>query len=128
VISGRLNAEEAPALEQTMNRAVERLAALFPLDAPVGGASLLRKRGCERYSLRTSTQEMWSGPVAFIMPPRGFCVTVESPNDALAWFTIEGAGGTFEAKLWLSTYGLPRERVTQLETQWHAQMQKILVR
>jgi hypothetical protein len=108
-MSGRLNAEETPALEQTMNRAVERLAALFPLDAPVGGASLPRKRQCERYSLRTSTPEMWSGRVAFIMPPCGFYVTVESPNDALAWFTIEGAGETFEAQRWLSTYGLPRE-------------------
>jgi hypothetical protein len=128
MMSGRLNAEETPALEQTVNRAVERLAALFPLAAPVGGASLPRKRQRERYSLRTSTEEMWSGRVAFIMPLCGFCVTVESPNDALAWFTIEGAGGTFEAQLWLSTFGLPQKRVTQLETQWHAQMQKILVR
>jgi hypothetical protein len=43
------------------------------------------------------------------MPPCGFYVTVESPNDALAWFTIEGAGETFEAQRRLSTYGLPRE-------------------
>jgi uncharacterized protein YndB with AHSA1/START domain len=80
------------------------------------------------YSLRTMTGEVWSGRVAFIMPPRGFCVTVESLNDALAWLTIEGAGGTYEAQLWFSTYGVPQQRVTQLETQWNAQLQKILVR
>lgn len=78
------------------------------------------------YSLRISTGELRSGRVAFIMPPRGFCVTVESLNDALAWFTIEGASGAFEAQLWFSTYGLPQERETQLETQWNAQFQKIL--
>jgi uncharacterized protein YndB with AHSA1/START domain len=88
--------------------------------------SLGKWREGATYSLRTSLGEVWAGRVAFLMPPRGFCVTVESLNDALAWFTIEGAGGTFEAQLWLSTYGLPQERVTQLESQWHAQMQKIL--
>jgi hypothetical protein len=60
------------------------------------------------------------------MPPRGFCVTVESPSDARAWVTFEGAGGMFEAQLWFSTYALPDELVTQLETQWTAQFQKIL--
>jgi uncharacterized protein YndB with AHSA1/START domain len=91
-----------------------------------GDVGRLREGGT--YSLRTSTGEVWSGRVAFIMPPRGFCVTVESLNDALAWFTIEGSGGTFEAQLWLSTYGVPQEHVMQLETQWNAQLQKILVR
>ncbi len=85
--------------------------------------------GCLRegavYSLRTSTREMWSGRVAFIMPPRGFCVTVDSLHSALSPLTIEGAGSTFEAQLWFSTYGLPQERVTQLETQWAEQMKKI---
>jgi uncharacterized protein YndB with AHSA1/START domain len=39
-ISWRLDAEETAALEQKLNRAVGRLAALFPLDAAAGGASL----------------------------------------------------------------------------------------
>ena len=88
--------------------------------------SLGKLREGATYSLRTSTGDVWSGRVAFIMPPRGFCVTIDSLNGALAWLTIEGAGGTFEAQLWFSTYGLPQERVTQLETQWAAQMKKIL--
>ena len=37
-----------------------------------------------------------------------------------------GAGGTYEAQLWFSTYGLPQERVTELETRWKAEFQKIL--
>lgn len=91
-----------------------------------GALGRLREGG--KYSLRTSTGEVWTGRVAFIMPPRGFCVTIEAMNDALVWFAIEGAGATYEAQLWFSTYGVPQERVTQLKTQWNAQMQKILAR
>ena len=79
-----------------------------------------------KYSLRTSTGEVWSGRFAFIMAPRGYCVTIDALHGALAWLTIEGAGGTFEAQLWFSTYGSPQERATQLETQWAAQMKKSL--
>ena len=88
-----------------------------------GALGKLREGGT--YSLRTTTGEVWSGRVGFIMP-RGFCLTVESLNDAMAWFTIEGAGGTYEPQLWFSTYGLPQARVTQLEMRWAEQMKKIL--
>ena len=53
-------------------------------------------------------------------------MTVDALNRALAWVTIEGAGGQFEAQLWFSTYGLPQERVTQPEAQWAAPLKKIL--
>ena len=79
-----------------------------------------------KYSLRPSPGEVWSGRVAFIMPPRGFCATIHALNGALVWLTIERVGGTFEAQPWFSTYGLPHERATQLETQWAAQMKNIL--
>jgi uncharacterized protein YndB with AHSA1/START domain len=88
-----------------------------------GALGKLREGGT--YSLRTATGEVWSGRVAFIMPPRGFCVTIESLNGALAWLTVEGAGGTFEAQLWFSTYGLPQQRVTHLESHWNAEFQRI---
>jgi hypothetical protein len=55
-------------------------------------------------------------------------VTIDALNGALTWVTIEGAGGTFEAQLWLSTYGLPQERLTRLETEWAVQLKKILTR
>jgi hypothetical protein len=82
-----------------------------------GAGGKLREGGM--YPLRTSTEEVGSGRVAFIMPPRGFCVTIDSLDGALTWLTIEGAGGTMEAQLWFPTYGLPQERVTELETQWN---------
>jgi uncharacterized protein YndB with AHSA1/START domain len=90
--------------------------------------SLGKLRAGATYSLRTSLGEVWSGRVAFILPPRGFCVTVDSLNGSLAWLTIEGTGGTYEAQLWFSMYRLPQERVTEMETQWTAQMKKILSR
>ena len=62
------------------------------------------------------------------MTPRGFCVAVDALNRALAWVTIEGAGGQFEAQLWFSTYGLPQERVTQPEALWAAQLKKTSTR
>ena len=46
--------------------------------------SLGKLREGATYSLHISTGELWSGRVAFIMPPRGFCVTVESLNGAVA--------------------------------------------
>lgn len=49
------------------------------------------------YSLRAATGETWTGRVEFVAPPRGFCVTVESLNDAPLWPTIEGSAGKREA-------------------------------
>jgi uncharacterized protein YndB with AHSA1/START domain len=116
-----------PRLQVEMTRKIiyEQLAGTSGIFAE---GSLGKLREGATYSLRTSTGEVWSGRVAFIMPPRGFCVTIDALNGALAWLTIEGAGGTFEAQLWFSTYGLPQERVTQLETEWAAQLKRILTR
>jgi hypothetical protein len=33
------------------------------------------------------------------MPQRGFCVTIDSLNGALAWLTIGAADETFDAQL-----------------------------
>ena len=60
------------------------------------------------------------------MPPRGFCVAVESLNDALFWLTIEGSGPEHEAQIWFSTYGLPQEQVTKVEAQWNGELERIL--
>jgi hypothetical protein len=89
--------------------------------------ALSKLRAGRTYSLRTSTGEVWSGRDAFIMAPRGFCVAVDALNGALAWLTIEGAGGTFDAQLWFLTYGLSQERVTELETLWAEQIKKLLM-
>jgi hypothetical protein len=83
-------------------------------------------RAGELYSLRTATAEGWTGRVEFVVPPRGFRVTVESLNDALAWLTIEGAGPTFEAQLWFSIYGIARSEVDALEARWSKALERIL--
>lgn len=49
------------------------------------------------YSLPTSTGEVWSDQVELIMAPRGFCVTVNALNGALAGLPIEGADGRYGA-------------------------------
>ena len=89
-----------------------------------GAATNLREG--ERYSLRTATGDTWNGRVEFVRPPRGFCVTVEPLNDALAWLTIEGAGPDHDTQLWFSTYGLPKEQVAELETRWAEELKRIL--
>jgi hypothetical protein len=74
------------------------------------------------YSLCTATQESWSGRAELIVPGRGFCVTVKSLNDALAWLTIEGAGPEHDAQFWFSTYGLPQSQVREIESRWASEL------
>jgi uncharacterized protein YndB with AHSA1/START domain len=83
-------------------------------------------RGGERYSLRTATGETWSGRAEFTVPERGFCVTVESLHDALAWLTIEGPGPKHEVQLWFSTYGIAQSEVDALENKWSKALHGIL--
>lgn len=80
----------------------------------------------QRYSLETAAGEEWAGRVEFLVRERGFCVTVESMNDALAWLTIEGSGPAHEAQFWFSTYGLAAARVSEIEQRWTAALKKIL--
>jgi len=81
-----------------------------------GAAENLREG--QRYSLRTATGEDWRGRVEFMVPQRGFCVTVESLNDALAWLTIEGSGPRHDVQLWFSTYGLLASKAKEIENRW----------
>lgn len=88
-----------------------------------GGTGNLRKG--ERYSQQTGAGSTFSGRVEFVRPPRGFCVSVESLNDALLWLTIEGAPGNHEVQLWLSAYGLPAGQVTAFGDQWTGVLERI---
>jgi uncharacterized protein YndB with AHSA1/START domain len=80
----------------------------------------------KRYSLRVATDEVWSGRVEFIVRNRGFCLTVDSLNDALAWLTVEGSGPLHDAQFWFSTYGLPQPQVTALQSRWADELTRIL--
>jgi hypothetical protein len=107
----------------TRERVYEKLAA--PGGIFTEGAKSLSAG--ERYSLRTATGETWIGRVEFLLPPRGFCLSVEPLNDALAWLTIEGSGGKHDAQMWFSTYGLPEASVREIERKWAGELKRILL-
>jgi uncharacterized protein YndB with AHSA1/START domain len=75
------------------------------------------------YALQAATGEKWAARAEFVLSPRGFCVTVESLNDALFWVTVEGSEGKHEAQLWFSTYGFP---IAELERRWAVELKRIL--
>lgn len=79
-----------------------------------------------RYELRTANGEKWTGRVEFVVPPRGFCVTVEPLNDALFWVTIEGSGENIDAQIWISLYGVPPAHVSEIERHWAGELKRIL--
>jgi uncharacterized protein YndB with AHSA1/START domain len=78
-----------------------------------------------RYALQNATGELWTGRTEFVVPPRGFCVSVDSLKDALVWLTIEGSG-EHDVQLWFSTYGLPQAQVSEIEKRWAGVLEKIL--
>lgn len=80
----------------------------------------------QKYSLRSTTGEIFSGRIEFVAPPRGFCVSVEQLNDALLWLTIEGAPGNLDVQLWLSAYGEQSSDVKVFEDRSGAQLERIL--
>jgi uncharacterized protein YndB with AHSA1/START domain len=109
--------------ELTRAQIYERLAAPGAIFAE-GAAGNLREGSS--YALRAATGEEWAGRVEFILPPRGFCVTVGPLNDALCWLTIEAAGEQRDAQLWFSTYGLPQAKVTEIQERWLNELKRIL--
>ena len=78
------------------------------------------------YSLKTTTNETYSGNVEFVWENRGFCVTVRELNDALLWLTIEGSPGKVEVQIWLSAFGVPEDDVNAFNTTWQSRLKTIL--
>jgi hypothetical protein len=109
-------------VEMTRAAVYEKLTAAGGLF--IEGAQILSAG--QPYSLRTATNESWSGRAEFIVPGRGFCVTVKSLNDALAWLTIEGAGHEHDAQFWFSTYGLSQSQAREIENRWASELKRIL--
>lgn len=81
-------------------------------------AALGALRAGERYALRTTTGDAFTGRGEFLRVPRGFCVTVAHLNDAPFWLTIEGAAGQHDVQLWLSAYGMPQAQVDAFGERW----------
>jgi uncharacterized protein YndB with AHSA1/START domain len=76
-------------------------------------------------TLEASIGGSYTGQVKFVTPPRGFCVTVESLNDALFWVTIEGAPGKHELQIWLSAYDLPAGAIEGFEAAWSKRLDEM---
>lgn len=112
--SGKARGVAWPRYKVEMPRASVYDKLLAPRGIFVQGAQANLREG-QRYSLETVTGEAWSGRVEFVAPSRGFCVTIDSLNDALALLTIEGSGPQHDAQLWFSTYGLPGTQVSEIE-------------
>src|ERR1700684_3432200 len=80
----------------------------------------------EYYSMRAATGEIWTGRVEFVAASRGFCVSVDSLNNALAWLTIEGAKAPHDVQFWFSIYELPASRVSDIEKSWNEKLRMVL--
>lgn len=91
-------------------------------DSLLGPRGLAREGSLEglseggSYELTAADGEVLSGKVQVFNPPKDLAVTLADWNDAHLW--VECAQGW--AKLTLSTWGVPRERVEDIETRWRA--------
>lgn len=61
----------------------------------------------------------------FVVPHRGFCVSVRELKDALLWLTIEGTPEQIEAQVWLSAFGLSATEVSAFAKQWETRLKNI---
>jgi uncharacterized protein YndB with AHSA1/START domain len=80
----------------------------------------------EGFVLTTSDGEKLSGTVELVKEPRGICLRVAEWKDALLWVTIEGADGKLDAQIWISTFGLPPNRVDELNKTWGSRLKAVL--
>jgi hypothetical protein len=79
----------------------------------------------QEYLTKTFAGEQFNGRTEFIRPSRGFCVSVRELNDALLWFTMEGAPGKIEVQVWLSAFGLAQPELDKFFAQWESRLKQI---
>lgn len=75
----------------------------------------------QRFAFTTSSGDLFEGEVMLRQPPYQFAATIDGWNDAL--FRAHQYGGTVMA--WLSTYGVPEERVRGLERRWQESLDRL---
>jgi uncharacterized protein YndB with AHSA1/START domain len=66
------------------------------------------------------------GEVWMVREPHNFACTIESLNDAVLFIEMEPGGEVEHCGVWLSTYGLPEERVRELEAILSAKLEASL--
>jgi hypothetical protein len=65
------------------------------------------------------------GRVLLMRAPVHFAVTAENLNDALLFLELEPGADAWSCGIWLSTYGLPGERVAELKAEVSALADRI---
>jgi|SRR5271166_2817125 len=79
----------------------------------------------DSFRVTTPSGECWTGTTQFARQGRGFCLSVKELNNSLFWVTIEGTPGEIEAQIWLSSFGLPEEKLRAFEGFWKNKLQEI---
>jgi uncharacterized protein YndB with AHSA1/START domain len=68
------------------------------------------------------------GEVWMVRAPYNFACTIESLNDAILFIEMEPGGEVEHCGVWLSTYGLPDDRVKTIEASLTSTLDEILAR
>jgi len=68
------------------------------------------------------------GEVWMVRAPYNFACTIESLNDAILFIEMEPGGEVEHCGVWLSTYGLPDDRVKAIEASLTSKLDEILAR
>lgn len=77
------------------------------------------------YDIVAATGDRFQGTVHVWNPPHDFAATVAGINDAFLRFRLDRYMDRPEANFWLSTYGVPRDRLATLETGWRSLMEDL---
>ena len=79
-----------------------------------------------RFALATADGEKLSGQVEMVKEPRGICLRVMEWDDALFWVSLEGVDANVNAQIWISTFGVPQNRVDELNSIWSGRLKNLL--
>lgn len=112
---------------------IEQLSLAEAWDRVMGPKGLARegrpqnaKEG-DRFSFQSATGDELSGTVHAFEPPINFVARVENWNDALlrVQFDVLPMRGVRDVSLWLSTYGVPAEKVDALRDRWRVMLDRL---
>ncbi len=78
-----------------------------------------------KFALTSASGDKLSGRVELVKEPRGVCLRVEEWKDALLWVTNERVNGKLDAQVWISTFGVPLNRVEHLKEIWNGRLKVI---
>ena len=103
----------------------EAWARLMGPDAILKEGSLEGLQEGDRYTITSTTGEVFSGVVQVNTPSKQFSGTVENQNDSLLRVKLDPAKEGGNATVWLSTYRVPQAEVTAFEHRWNDVLQKL---